>query len=172
VSGVPNIGDYYSFDLVGERALIVRGKDLPEKQRKVWYYYGLFPNMVLMLYPDLVGFYQEFPVGIDKAIQRFSYCALADERRETKVSRYLAKRIDELAGTEDTQLIARCFEALQSSGYKGLILSDLESGVRVYHDMLRQVVPVIGFAQPPANGGMAETNRVLRDAIPPLPWGR
>ncbi len=27
VSDVPNIGDYYSFDLVGERALIVRGKD-------------------------------------------------------------------------------------------------------------------------------------------------
>jgi phenylpropionate dioxygenase-like ring-hydroxylating dioxygenase large terminal subunit len=37
VNDVPNIGDYYSFDLVGERALIVRGKDLPEKQRKVWY---------------------------------------------------------------------------------------------------------------------------------------
>jgi phenylpropionate dioxygenase-like ring-hydroxylating dioxygenase large terminal subunit len=128
--------------------------------------------MVFMLYPDLVGFYQEFPVGVDKTVQRFSYYALDDNRRETKASRYLAKRIDELTGMEDTQLIAWCFEALQSSGYKGLILSDLESGVRAYHDMLRQVVPVLGLAQPPANGAMAETNRILRAAIPTLPWGR
>jgi phenylpropionate dioxygenase-like ring-hydroxylating dioxygenase large terminal subunit len=145
---------------------------LPEASRKTWYYYGLFPNMVLMLYPDLVGFYQEFPLGVDKTIQRFSYYALGDNRRETKVSRYLAKRIDELTGVEDSQLIAWSFEALQSSGYKGLILSDLESGVRVYHDMLRQIVPVVALAQPPANGAMAETNRILRSTIPPLPWGR
>jgi phenylpropionate dioxygenase-like ring-hydroxylating dioxygenase large terminal subunit len=95
---------------------------LPESQRNVWYYYGVLPNMVFMLYPDLVGFYQEFPLGIDKTIQRFSYYALDDNRRETKISRYLAERIDKLTGMEDTQLIAWCFEALQSSGYKAYSL--------------------------------------------------
>jgi phenylpropionate dioxygenase-like ring-hydroxylating dioxygenase large terminal subunit len=145
---------------------------LPEANRRVWYYYGLFPNLVIMLYPDMVGFYQEVPVSVDKTIQRFSYYALDDDRRETKISRYLAKRIDELTGMEDTQLIAWSFEALQSSGYKGLILSDLESGVRYYHDMLRQVVPVVELAQPPGPGLMAETNRVMRTAIPVIPWGR
>jgi phenylpropionate dioxygenase-like ring-hydroxylating dioxygenase large terminal subunit len=145
---------------------------LPEANQKAWYYYGMFPNMVFMLYPDMVGFYQEYPVAVDKTIQRFSYYALDDDRRETKLSRYLAERIDKLTGMEDTQLIAWCFEALQSSGYKGLILSDLESGVRAYHDMLRQVVPVVGLEKPPVPGAMAETNKVLRNAIPPLPWGR
>lgn len=145
---------------------------LPEGQRATWYYYGLFPNMVLMLYPDLVGFYQEFPIGVDKTIQRFAYYGLPDARRETRVSRYLAKRIDDLTGAEDTQLIAWSYEALQSSGYKGLILSDLESGVRFYHDMLRQVLPVINLDQPPVGGHMAEINRDLRNATPPLPWGR
>jgi phenylpropionate dioxygenase-like ring-hydroxylating dioxygenase large terminal subunit len=145
---------------------------LPEQQRKVWYYYGLFPNMVIMLYPDLVGFYQEFPVGIDKTIQRFSYYALPDKRRETRASRYLAKRIDDMTGVEDTQLIAWSYEALQSSGYKGLILSDLESGVRAYHDTLRQVTPVVQSQSAPVNGHMAELNRNLRKAAPPLPWGR
>jgi hypothetical protein len=38
--------------------------------------------------------------------------------------------------------------------------------------MLRQVVPVVGLEKPPVPGAMAETNKVLRDAIPPLPWGR
>ncbi len=145
---------------------------LPERQRKAWYYYGLFPNMVIMLYPDLVGFYQEFPTGIDSAIQRFSYYALPDERRETRASRYLAKRIDDVTGMEDTQLIAWSFEALQSSGFKGLILSDLESGVRYYHDMLRQVTPVVQSQQPPAGGTMADVNRNLRKAANPLSWGR
>ena len=145
---------------------------LPEKQQKVWYYYGLFPNMVLMLYPDLVGFYQEFPTGVDKTIQRFAYYALPDARRETRASRYLAKRIDDLTGVEDTQLIAWSFEALQSSGYRGLILSDLESGVRTYHDTLRQVTPVVQSEQAPATGQLAEINRNLRNAAAPLPWGR
>jgi phenylpropionate dioxygenase-like ring-hydroxylating dioxygenase large terminal subunit len=145
---------------------------LPESQRNVWYYYGLFPNMVIMLYPDLVGFYQEFPLGVDKTVQRFAYYALPDARRETKISRYLAKRIDDSTGVEDAQLIAWSFEALQSSGYKGLILSDLESGVRFYHDMLRQVVPVINTDLSPTSGKMAEINRSLRLAVSPLPWGR
>jgi phenylpropionate dioxygenase-like ring-hydroxylating dioxygenase large terminal subunit len=145
---------------------------LPEQQRKTWYYYGLFPNMVIMLYPDLVGFYQEFPTGIDSTIQRFSYYALPDARRETKLSRYLAKRIDDVTGMEDTQLIAWSFEALQSSGYRGLILSDLESGVRYYHDMLRQVTPVVKADQPPFGGTMAEVNRNMRKAAEPLSWGR
>lgn len=145
---------------------------LPEANRKAWYYYGLFPNLVLMLYPDMAGFYQEFPLGVDRTVQRFAYYALDDGRRETKVSRYLALRIDAQTGMEDTQLIEWCFEALQSSGYKGLILSDLESGVRNYHDMLRQVVPVAGLEHPPSPGAMAETNRRLRSAIAPIPWGR
>ena len=72
--------------------------------------------MVFMLYPDMVGFYQEYPVGINKTIQRFSYYALDDERRGTKLSRYLAERIDKLTGMEDTQLIAWCFEALAVFG--------------------------------------------------------
>ena len=145
---------------------------LPEKQRKIWYYYGMFPNMVIMLYPDLVGFYQEFPVAVDRTIQRFCYYALPDARRETKVSRYLAKRIDDVTGMEDTQLIAWSFEALQSSGYKGLILSDLESGVRFYHDILRRVAPVVQLDQPPAGGTMAAVNQKLRQGASPLPWGR
>jgi phenylpropionate dioxygenase-like ring-hydroxylating dioxygenase large terminal subunit len=127
--------------------------------------------MVIMLYPDLVGFYQEYPTGIDGTIQRFSYYALPDARRETKVSRYLAKRIDDVTGMEDTQLIAWSFEALQSSGYRGLILSDLESGVRYYHDMLRQVMPVVQAEQPPNVGTMADVNRNLRKAAAPISWG-
>ena len=39
-------------------------------------------------------------MGIDKTIERFAYYALDDSRRETKISRYLAKRIDELTGTK------------------------------------------------------------------------
>jgi hypothetical protein len=38
--------------------------------------------------------------------------------------------------------------------------------------MLRQVVPVVGLEKPPVPGAMAETNKVLRGASPPLPCGR
>ncbi|MFO0993009.1 MAG: aromatic ring-hydroxylating dioxygenase subunit alpha [Hyphomicrobiales bacterium] len=144
-------------------------KHLPEELQKKWFYFGLFPNLVLMLYPDLIGFYQEYPVAIDKTVQRIAYYALDDDRREVRASRYLARRIDEITGAEDTQLIIWSWESMQSSGYKGMILSDLEAGVRNYHDALRQMLPVMSLDRQPSEGTVSTLNASLRQATP-NPW--
>jgi len=62
-----------------------------------------------------VGFYQEFPASVDKTIQRFAYYALDDGRRETKVSRYLAKRIDALPITRDYMMTAPASQEVAGS---------------------------------------------------------
>ena len=49
-------------------------------------------------------------------------------------------------------------EAMASSAYDGMILSDLETGVREYHDKLREIIPVMGLKAPPPPGQVAGIN--------------
>jgi hypothetical protein len=53
---------------------------------------------------------------------------------------------------------------MRSSAFEGFILSDLESGVRAYHDRLREVLPILNLPQAPPPGTLAERNRELGDA--------
>jgi hypothetical protein len=134
---------------------------LPEDARDRWVYLGMFPNLVIMLYPDLVGFYQELPIEVGKTVQRMAYYAPAADSREAKVARYLAHRIDRVTGAEDAQLIKWSWESMQSSGFSNMILSDLEAGVRDYHDMLRRTIPVSGLTDEPAKGQVETINQTL-----------
>jgi phenylpropionate dioxygenase-like ring-hydroxylating dioxygenase large terminal subunit len=115
--------------------------DLPAESRNSWIYFGLFPNLVIMVYPEVIGFYQEIPVAVDKTIQRLAYYQPGGGTRAEKAARYLALRIDRMTGAEDVELIKWSWESMQSSGFKGLILSDLEAGVRDWHDKYREMVP-------------------------------
>jgi phenylpropionate dioxygenase-like ring-hydroxylating dioxygenase large terminal subunit len=134
---------------------------LPEDARGRWVYLGMFPNLVIMLYPDLVGFYQELPVEVGKTVQRMAYYAPSADSREAKVARYLAHRIDRVTGAEDAQLIKWSWESMQSSGFSSMILSDLEAGVRDYHDMLRRSIPVSALIEEPVKGQVETINQTL-----------
>jgi phenylpropionate dioxygenase-like ring-hydroxylating dioxygenase large terminal subunit len=137
---------------------------LPAESRDRWVYLGMFPNLVIMLYPDLIGFYQELPVDVNKTVQRMAYYAPPVETREAELARYLAYRIDRTTGAEDTQLIKWSWESMQSSGFSGMILSDLEAGVRDYHDLLRQTVPVTALEREPPSGQVVTVNQSLMAA--------
>lgn len=126
-----------------------RRAELTRENRDSWIYYGLFPNLVIMLYPELVGFYQEVPLGVGESIQRYAYYRPKTESRESRAARYLARRIDRVTGAEDTQLIKWSWEATRSSGYRGAILSDLESTVADWHDLLRAEIPAMQHQAPP-----------------------
>jgi len=134
---------------------------LPESHRKAWLYIGLFPNAVIGLYPDSVIFYQEFPDGVGNARIRGSVYRHPDETRELRLARYLSGRIDTDTAAEDQMLTIWSCEATLSSGYDGIILSDLEYGVRTYHDHLREVLPVVNLEIEPEPGTVAERNTAL-----------
>ena len=65
-----------------------------------------------------------------------------------RVTRYFRGRIGRITTKEDEQLIEWCWEAAFSSGFDGVILSDLENGVRSYHDELRRLFPVLDEDEP------------------------
>ena len=116
-------------------------------------YFGLFPNLVIMLYPEIMGFYQEIPLAADRTIQRMGYYQPASGSRAARAARYLALRIDRATGAEDTQLIKWSWESMRSSGFQGLILSDLEAGVRDWHDRIREILPAAAEAREPPHVG-------------------
>ena len=142
------------------KKLLCAKDGLDETHQKCWLYVGVFPNLVFGLYPDSVIFYQEYPVENGKTIQRGGNYKYGDENREMKISRYLSMRIDRLTSKEDEQLIKWSWEAAFSSAYEGVLLSDLEYGVKAYHNTLREYFPVLSGPEP-ERGQLLQTNEKL-----------
>ena len=137
------------------RKLLPEVEHLPSSHRQAWLYIGIFPNTVIELRPEYISFYQEFPRAIDKCFQRGAGYVLSGRSREERAARYLGNRINRDTQEEDVQLIIWSHEAMSSSGYEGFILSDMEYGVRSYHDELRRLMPVLNQEVEPAPGALS-----------------
>ena len=131
--------------------------DLP----KSWLYLGLYPNTVVAFYPDSVIFYQDIPKGVLSSSVRGGVYRRREESRALKAARYLSGRIDNTTIEEDLMLMVWSQEAVYSSGYDGVLLSDLERGVRSYHDRLRQDLPVLNDPAAPSAGAVRARNADL-----------
>ena len=143
------------------REILPEADNLPLHQRRQWIYFGMFPNFVLGLYPDSVIYYQEVPQSATQTVQRGMCYRRREESREMKAARYLSGRIDRDTAEEDQMLMVWSCEATKSSAYDGVIFSDLEYGVKTYHDHLRRLLPVMGQPAPPEPGQMAQVNDAL-----------
>jgi len=75
-----------------------------------------------------------------------------------RLARYLSERIDATAIKEDKQLSLWSYEAMKSSAFEGIILSDLEYGVRTHHDALREILPVMRLEKEPPKGSILDFN--------------
>lgn len=137
---------------------------LPESHRRAWVYLSLFPNTVIALYPDSVLYYQELPDGVGSTRLRGGVLRRPDEDRRLRAARWLSSRIDAITAAEDQMLTIWSCEAALSSGYDGIILSDLEYGVRTHHDHLREMLPVLNLEDEPEPGTLAERNAELLES--------
>lgn len=135
---------------------------LPERQKKAWIYYGMFPNTVISVMPESVQFYQEFPLSTGETLLRGAIYKYRDESREQAAARYLSYRIDRETMAEDVQLSMWSNESMLSEAFAGFYLSDLEYGVRTHHDHLRAQIPVLSLETAPDEKDMAGLNEVLR----------
>ena len=145
------------------KAVLPQADWLPESHRRAWAYIAIFPNAVIGLYPDSVMFYQEFPLGVDRSRIRGAIYRRRDETRDLRIARYLSGRIDSITAEEDKQLTIWSCEATRSSAYDGIMLSDLEYGVKTYHDHLRAVIPAYNLADEPEPGTLAAVNARMCD---------
>jgi len=131
---------------------------LPDHLQKAWGYYGLFPSNVIIFMPESIQFYNEYPVSTGETVLRGATYKYPNETRVHEVARYLIDRIDRTTIAEDVQLTEWSNEAMLSKSFAGFYLSDLEYGVRSYHDHLRAVLPILNLETEPDRSRMEEIN--------------
>ena len=108
-------------------------------------------------------FYQEIPFSVKETVIRGATYKRTEENRTMRLARYLSERIDATAIAEDRQLSIMWYEAMKSCAYEGIMLSDLEYGVRTHHDALREILPVMSQEIEPPRGTVAESNNSVRN---------
>ncbi|MFZ2099475.1 MAG: aromatic ring-hydroxylating dioxygenase subunit alpha [Oricola sp.] len=141
---------------------------LPQKLRKAWTYYGVFPNGVIAFTPESAGYYQDIPVSPTETLLTGRLYRRSNESREMRAARYLAMRIDRETSQEDRQLSIWSNEAMKSSAFDGFHLSDLEYGVRNHHDQLRKVLPIVKEEDEPGSETLDQyANETLSTAEKP-----
>lgn len=131
---------------------------LPEDQRRLWLYIGIFPNMVIALYPDSIEFYMTIPRDTRSTWYVGRSFGLEDQRRETRAARFLNRRINYITDREDESFVDWLQEGMKSSAFPGQELSSLEQGVRGFHKAVQEVIPVANIADEPAPGSMKSVN--------------
>ena len=102
------------------------------------------------------------PLDVNRTLIIDREFALPDQRRETRAARYLSRRIDEITGEQDRDLVQWLHEAVRSSVYPRNNLSQLEQHVAGFHEDLKRRIPVMAFETPPSTGLLAATNGRLK----------
>ena len=144
------------------KSLLPEFDHLPKENQRLWMYIGVFPNLVFFLYPEKAGFYMSLPLDVNRTLIIDREFALPDQRRETRAARYLSRRIDEITGEQDRDLVQWLHEAVRSSVYPRNNLSQLEQHVAGFHEDLKRRIPVMAFETPPSPGLLAATNGRLK----------
>jgi phenylpropionate dioxygenase-like ring-hydroxylating dioxygenase large terminal subunit len=135
---------------------------LPPRLRRAWVYYGLFPGAVIQACPDVADCYQVLPSGPESCQLLTFRVALPDDRRAMRAARYLSDRIVRNVVNEDLALCRATGEGVKSGRYLGGYLSELESGVRIFQDKIRALIPVAGVMDRPRPGRVAALNAEIR----------
>ena len=144
------------------KSLLPEFDHLPKENQRLWMYIGVFPNLVFFLYPEKVGFYMSLPLDVNRTLIIDREFALPDQRRETRAARYLSRRIDEITGEQDRDLVQWLHEAVRSSVYPRNNLSQLEQHVAGFHEDLKRRIPVMAFETAPSPGLLVATNGQLK----------
>jgi phenylpropionate dioxygenase-like ring-hydroxylating dioxygenase large terminal subunit len=132
--------------------LLPRVDHLPPSHQRKWLYYKLFPNVAFDIYPDQVDFMQFLPVSATETVIREISYALPDDRREMRAARHLNWRINRKVNSEDTELITRVQQGMQSPCYVAGPLGTSEVCLRSFAQKLRKLIPEARLAEPPPPG--------------------
>lgn len=125
---------------------------LPEDRQRHWLYFKLWPNVAFDIYPDQVDFMQWLPISPTTSLIREISYVLEDDRREMRAARYLNWRINRQVNAEDTQLIERVQQGMQSRTFSMGPLSTKESCLRQFCNRMRAEIPQARLMSKPQAG--------------------
>ena len=151
-----------SWSVARYKSLLPDAEHLPSESRRLWLYFGIFPNAVIYFYPEKAGYYMTLPrsPNVTQVVSR-EY-GLPDASRQMRAAQYLSGRIDTLTSQEDNALVQWLQEAAGTSVFPLDNLADIEAGVLQFHRRLKQKIPVMGRCRPPVLGTLAKDNQELQ----------
>ncbi|MBS0394670.1 MAG: aromatic ring-hydroxylating dioxygenase subunit alpha [Proteobacteria bacterium] len=123
---------------------------LPQDYRRVWRFYSMLPNLGVDVYPELMDFFQVLPRSPGKCVIRYAIFGLPDERPAMHLLRRLSNRINAAVNEEDRRLCERVQRGLASPSYTPGPLSDIETWMTEFHDLLERHIPEVRLPSPPA----------------------
>ena len=139
---------------------------LSDNRQDLWLYFGVFPNLVFGLYPELMEVYMSLPVNLTTTEVINKCYALPDNRKGIKAIRYLNRRINAITSDEDYFYMNSMQEGLSSSAYPQWTLSETaETGIRAYHHAIQAQLPVAKLRYKPNSGTIAEVNSLLANGL-------
>lgn len=129
----------------------VSAPHLPEPNRHSWRFYSCLPNLGIDIFPEQVDFFQVLPRGPGKALIRSAAFGLSDERREMRLMRWLGNRINMEVNRQDRMLCERLQRGIADSSYRPGPLSQIETWMHEFHNLLRARIPEVRLPSPPAH---------------------
>jgi phenylpropionate dioxygenase-like ring-hydroxylating dioxygenase large terminal subunit len=133
-------------------AYMPRVDHLPEEAHGRWLYYKLWPNMAFDIYADQIDFMQWLPISPTECLLREVAYALPDDRREMKLVRYANWRINRNVNAEDTWLITRVQQGMNSKTYGTGPIAQSEVCLRSFARKIRALIPEARQPFPPEAG--------------------
>ena len=127
----------------------VSAPHLPEPNRRSWRFYSCLPNLGIDIMPEQVDFFQVLPRAPGKALIRGAAFGQPDDRREMRLMRWLGNRINTQVNREDRMLCERLQRGMADSSYRPGPLSQIETWMHEFHNMLRARIPEIGLPSAP-----------------------
>ena len=131
----------------------VTAPHLPDPNRRSWRFYSCLPNLGIDIMPEQMDFFQVLPSGPGKTRIRGAAFGRRDERREMRLIRWLGNRINMQVNNEDRFLCERLQRGLADGAYRPGPLSQLETWMLEFHELLRTRIPEARLPEPPARFG-------------------
>ena len=110
---------------------------LPEEHRRVWRYIFIYPNTAIDLYPDQVWVWKLDSDGPLRTRDTAMLYRHPDASVRTKVAQYFNRKVNELVGAEDVDLVENLQAGLESRGWEPGPLAGAEVAVGWFADKIR-----------------------------------
>lgn len=134
---------------------------LPEALHEKWVQFGLSPNLGLDLYPELLDLFEVTPLDVNLTRVTMRYFGHRNPTAKDRLLRRLNMKINQPVNEEDRQLCERVQLGLKTTDYNPGPLSQIESSIHHFHEMVRSQLPVAALSEAPAPGSLEEENRRL-----------
>ncbi len=127
-------------------------EELPQENRRRWLYFKLWPNIAFDIYADQIDFMQWLPISPTTCLLREMAYALPDESRTMKLVRYANWRINRVVNKEDTWLIERVQQGMNSQTYGAGPIGKSEVCLRSFARKIRALTPEARLHKAPSPG--------------------